>query len=171
MVEQIFVGPFRRSEYLAALVLTALLFSLVGVGLMLLVALPFVGIPLLSVVDILVILATITVGGVFFATFLIALGTRLRSANVYFTIQSFIQLFLVFLSTVYYPVTDKTPKALAYVLYGNPLTYAANAVRHAFENQLGPQDLTSLGILTVLALITFGLAIWGFRTMDPGAVQ
>ncbi len=171
MVEQIFVGPFRRAEYLAALVLTALLFSLVGVGLMILVAIPFIHLPALTALDLAVILLTIAMGGLFFATFLIAIGTRLRSANAYFTIQSFIQLFLVFLSTVYYPVSAKTPRLLADVLYANPLTYAANAVRDAFLNRLGTTDVLALGILSGLSLVTFALAAWGFRTMDPGAVQ
>ncbi|EQD78702.1 ABC-type multidrug transport system, permease component, partial [mine drainage metagenome] len=38
MVEQIFSGPFLRSEYLAGLVVTTLIFSLAGAGIMLLVA-------------------------------------------------------------------------------------------------------------------------------------
>jgi hypothetical protein len=48
MTEQIFSGPFLRSEYLGGLVLTTLLFSLVGVGVMILVGVPFIGLPTLS---------------------------------------------------------------------------------------------------------------------------
>lgn len=171
MVEQIFVGPFRRAEYLASLILTALVFSLVGVGIMVIVALPFIGLPSLTLPELGVVLATIALGGIFFSTFLIGLGTQLRSANTYFTIQSFVQLFVVFLSTVYYPITDKTPKVLVDVLYCNPLTYAATAVRDAFEGQVGAPVYAALGILSGLCLLTFVLATWGFRTMEPGAVQ
>jgi ABC-type polysaccharide/polyol phosphate export permease len=102
---------------------------------------------------------------------LIALGTRLRSANAYFTIQSFLQLFVIFLSTVYYPVTSSTPRVLGTVFYGNPLTYAANTIRDAFYHPLGVSDLVSLGVLAGLALAAFGTAIWGFRTMDLGPIQ
>jgi ABC-2 type transport system permease protein len=171
MVEQIFSGPFLRSEYLGGLVLTTLLFSLVGVGVMILVGLPFIGLPSLSAVGVGAVLLTVALGSIFFAGLLIALGTRLRSANAYFTIQSFLQLFVIFLSTVYYPITSKTPKVLAAVFYGNPLTYAANTIRDAFGGTLGTSDLGSLGILALLAAVAFGAAIWGFRTMDLGPIQ
>jgi ABC-2 type transport system permease protein len=171
MVEQIFSGPFLRSEYLGGLVLTTLLFSLVGVGVMILVGLPFIGLPSLSAVGVGAVLLTVALGSIFFAGLLIALGTRLRSANAYFTIQSFLQLFVIFLSTVYYPITSKTPKVLAAIFYGNPLTYAANTIRDAFGGTLGTSDLGSLGILALLAAVAFGAAIWGFRTMDLGPIQ
>ncbi|MFZ0699968.1 MAG: ABC transporter permease [Thermoplasmata archaeon] len=171
MVEQIFSGPFRRSEYLGGLVLTTLLFALVGVGIMMLVGLPFIGIPSLSPLGVGTVLLTVALGSIFFAGLLIALGTRLRSANAYFTIQSFLQLFVIFLSTVYYPITSSTPKALAVVFYANPLTYAANTIRDAFGGTLGGTDLESLGILGALAILAFGAAIWGFRTMDLGPIQ
>ena len=171
MVEQIFSGPFLRSEYLGGLVLTTLLFSLVGVGVMLLVGLPFIGLPALSAVEIGVILLTVALGSVFFAGLLIALGTRLRSANAYFTIQSFLQLFVIFLSTVYYPITPTTPRVLAAIFYGNPLTYAADTIRDAFKNTLGSGDVVGLGVLGALALGAFGAAIWGFRTIDLGPIQ
>jgi ABC-2 type transport system permease protein len=171
MVEQIFSGPFRRSEYLAALLLTTLLFALVGVGLMALVALPLAGLPRLSGVELLVILGTIALGATFFGGLLVALGARIRSANLYFTIQSLLQYFIVFLSTVYYPVTSKTPTILKVVVYLNPLTYAANTVRDAFTNSFGPSDLTAGAVLAGLALITFTLAALSFRRLDFGPVQ
>jgi len=171
MVEQIFSGPFLRAEYLGGLVLTTLLFSLVGVGVMMLVGLPFIGVPSLSPLRVGVVLVTVALGSVFFAGLLIALGTRLRSANAYFTIQSFLQLFVIFLSTVYYPVTSSTPKVLGVIFYGNPLTYAANTIRDAFYHTLGSGDLVSLGVLGGLAAAAFGSAIWGFRTMDLGPIQ
>jgi ABC-2 type transport system permease protein len=171
MVEQIFSGPFLRSEYLGGLVLTTLLFSLVGVGVMLLVGLPFIGLPSLTAVEVGAVLLTVALGSIFFAGLLIALGTRLRSANAYFTIQSFLQLFVIFLSTVYYPITAKTPRALAAIFYGNPLTYAANTIRDAFRGTLGSGDLVALGVLGILALVAFGAAIWGFRTIDLGPIQ
>jgi ABC-2 type transport system permease protein len=171
MVEQIFSGPFLRAEYLAGLVLTTLLFSLVGVGVMMAVGLPFIGLPPLTPLGVGAVLLTVALGSIFFAGLLIALGTQLRSANAYFTIQSFLQLFVIFLSTVYYPVTAKTPRALAVIFYGNPLTYAANTIRDAFSNTLGASDLVSLGVLAGLAAVAFGAAIWGFRRMDLGPIQ
>jgi ABC-2 type transport system permease protein len=171
MVEQVFSGPFLRAEYLGGLVLTSLLFSLVGVGIMMLVGLPFIGLPALSLVGAGAVLLTVALGSIFFAGLLIAIGTRLKSANAYFSIQSFLQLFVIFLSTVYYPVTSKTPKLLAVVFYLNPLTYAANTIRDAFAGSLGFADLQSLGILALLATITFAVAIWTFRTMDLGPIQ
>lgn len=171
MVEQVFSGPFLRAEYLGGLVLTSLLFSLVGVGIMVLVALPFIGLPSLSLLSTAAVLATVALGSIFFAGLLIAIGTKLRSANAYFSIQSFLQLFVIFLSTVYYPVTSRTPKVLAVVFYGNPLTYAASTIRDAFGGTLGPSDLQSLGILALLATLTFGLAAWAFRGMDLGPIQ
>lgn len=171
MVEQIFSGPYLRSEYLAGLVLTTLLFAIVGVGVMILVGLPFTGLPALTPLGVLMVLLTVALGSIFFAGLLIALGTRLRSANAYFTIQSFLQLFVIFLSTVYYPITSRTPRVLTAIFYGNPLTYAANTVRDAFSGTLGTGDLQALGVLAGLAALASGAAIWGFRTMDLGPIQ
>jgi ABC-2 type transport system permease protein len=171
MVEQIFSGPFLRAEYLAALLLTTLIFALVGVGIMALVALPLAGLPALSGVELAVILGTIALGATFFGGLLIAIGGRIRSANLYFTIQSLLQYFLVFLSTVYYPVVASTPPALKVVIYLNPLTYSANTVRDAFTHSFGPGDLVAAGILATLALGTFGLAVLSFRRLEFGPVQ
>ncbi|HTT14905.1 MAG TPA: ABC transporter permease [Thermoplasmata archaeon] len=171
MVEQIFSGPFLRAEYLAALLLTALLFSLVGVGLMVLVALPLIGVTALSASEILVVLGTIALGSLFFGGLLIAIGGRIRSANLYFTIQSFLQYFLIFISTVYYPVTSSTPLVLRGIVYSNPLTYAANTVRDAFTHSFGPSDLIAAGVLSCLAVVSFGLAVLSFRSLELGPVQ
>ncbi len=171
MVEQIFSGPFRRSEYLAALLITTLLFALVGVGLLAVVALPLVGLPSVSLLAGLVILGTIGLGAVFFGGLLIALGARIRSANLYFTIQSLLQYFLIFLSTVYYPVTSRTPRLLVGIFYANPLTYAANAVRDAFTHGIGKADILAGAVLGGLALATFLLAVLSFRSLEFGPVQ
>ncbi len=171
MIEQIFSGPFRRAEYLAALLLTTLLFSLVGVGILALVALPLVGLPTLTTFELLVVLGTVALGATCFGGLLIALGGRIRSANRYFTIQSFLQYFLIFISTVYYPVTAKTPLALRVVVYLNPLTYAANTVRDAFTHSFGTGDLEAGAVLGGLAIVTFFLAVLSFRKLDFGPVQ
>ena len=171
MVEQVFSGPYLRAEYLGGLVLTSLHFSMVGVGIMMIVGLPFIGLPSLSPLGAAAVLLTVALGSVFFAGLLIAIGTQLRSANAYFSIQSFLQLFVIFLSTVYYPVTAKTPKVLAVIFYGNPLTYAADTIRDAFAGTLGRSDLLSLGILAGLAAVAFGAAVWAFRKMDLGPIQ
>ncbi|EQD73595.1 membrane protein containing ABC-2 type transporter domain protein [mine drainage metagenome] len=171
MVEQLFSGPFERAEYLAALLGTALLFSLVGVGIMVLVALPLIGVPGLSPIEILVVLGTIALGSLFFGGLLIGIGSRIRSANLYFTIQSVLQYFLIFISTVYYPVTAETPTALRIIVYGNPLTYAANTVRDAFTHSFGPGDLVAGAVLSGLAVAAFGLAVLGFRRLELGPVQ
>jgi ABC-2 type transport system permease protein len=171
MVEQIFSGPFLRAEYLAALLLTTLLFALVGVGLMALVALPLAGLPSLSVFELAVILGTIALGATFFGGLLIAIGGRIRSANLYFTIQSLLQYFLIFISTVYYPITSKTPAVLRVVMYGNPLTYAADTVRDAFTRSFGPGDLTAGAVLAILATGSFLAAVASFRHLEFGPVQ
>ncbi len=171
MVEQIFSGPFLRAEYLAALLLTTLLFALVGVGIMALVALPLAGLPTLSGIELAVILGTIALGATFFGGLLIAIGGRIRSANLYFTIQSLLQYFLIFVSTVYYPVSARTPLALRLVVYANPLTYAANAVRDGFTHSFGPGDLTAGAVLAALAVVTFLAAVASFRRLEFGPVQ
>ncbi len=171
MVEQLFSGPFLRAEYLAALLLTTLTFALVGVGILALVALPLVGLPLLSPLELLAVLGTIGLGAIFFAGLLITIGIYIRSANLYFTIQSLLQYFLIFISTVYYPVTSATPVALRAVVYSNPLTYAANAVRSAFQHRFGSDDLVSIGILAGLAAVTFTSAVVSFRRVEFGPVQ
>jgi ABC-2 type transport system permease protein len=171
MVEQIFSGPFLRAEYLGALLLTALLFSLVGVGIMVLVALPLIGLAQLSGIELGVILGTIALGSLFFGGLLIAIGGRIRSANLYFTIQSLLQYFLIFISTVYYPVTARTPETLRAIVYANPLTYAANTVRDAFTHSFSSGDGIAGIVLGSLAGVSFVLAVISFRSLELGPVQ
>jgi ABC-2 type transport system permease protein len=171
MVEQIFSGPFLRAEYLGALLLTALLFSLVGVGIMVLVALPLIGLAQLSGIELGVILGTIALGSLFFGGLLIAIGGRIRSANLYFTIQSLLQYFLIFISTVYYPVTGRTPETLRAIVYANPLTYAANTVRDAFTHSFSSADGVAGLVLGCLAEVAFALAVLSFRSLELGPVQ
>jgi len=138
---------------------------------MVLVALPLVGLPGLSAVELAVILGTIALGSLFFGGLLIAIGGRIRSANLYFTIQSLLQYFLIFISTVYYPVSGKTPEVLRAIVYANPLTYAANTVRDAFTHSFGPADLIAGAVLGGLAAVAFGLAVGSFRRLELGPVQ
>jgi ABC-2 type transport system permease protein len=171
MVEQVFSGPFLRYEYLGGLLLTTLSISLVGVGLMMIVALPLIGLPALTAFGVVTVLATVGMGSLVFAGLLIAVGTQIKSANLYFTIQSFLQLFVIFVSTVYYPIGATTPKFVVDAFYCNPLTYAANVVRHAFAGSLSAGDLVSAGVLGLLATLAFGAATWGFLRMDLGPIQ
>ena len=117
------------------------------------------------------ILATIALGATFFGALLVAIGSRIRSANLYFTIQSLLQYFLIFISTVYYPVSSKTPEVLRVIVYSNPLTYAANTVRDAFIHSFGPGDLVAGAVLATLAAVAFGLAVASFRRLELGPVQ
>jgi ABC-2 type transport system permease protein len=171
MVEQILSGPFFRAEYLASLLLTSLLLAFAGVGIMLVVALPLIGVPTLSPLGAATVLLAIGAGSAFYGALLIAVGSRLRSSSVYFAIQSVFQYFLIFVSTVYYPLTARTPAGLALAVRANPLTYAADTVRDAFRNSLGTNDVLALAALILLALLAFAVAVLGVRGLELGPLQ
>jgi ABC-2 type transport system permease protein len=170
MVEQILSGPFRRVDYLLALNLTTLLFSLVGVGILMIVAVPLLGWHGPSALGIIVVLGTVALGATFFGGALIAIASRTQSATLFFTTQSVLQFFVIFVSTVYYPVSAGLPVALKVAMDGNPLTYAANIMRDAFSGAYGPGDLIAGTVLATLALLSFVLASWSFGRLRFGPI-
>ena len=53
----------------------------------------------------------------------------------------------------------------------NPLTYAADTIRDAFAGTLGTNDLLGLGVLALLAALSFTAAALAFGSMDLGPIQ
>ncbi|EQD26780.1 ABC-type multidrug transport system, permease component, partial [mine drainage metagenome] len=162
MVEQLLSGPYERLDYIGALLLTTLLFSLVGVAILVLVALPLLGLHSLTAEGLLVVLGTVALGATFFGGALISLAARTRSSTLFFTVQSLLQFFVIYVSTVYYPVTGRTPAPLRLAIDVNPLTYAAQIIRDAFLLRLDTGDLFAGLVLGVLAGLSFASALFFF---------
>ncbi|EQD43685.1 membrane protein, partial [mine drainage metagenome] len=108
MVEQLLSGPYERLDYIGALLLTTLLFSLVGVAILVLVALPLLGLHSLTAEGLLVVLGTVALGATFFGGALISLAARTRSSTLFFTVQSLLLIFRLFTSP---PCTIPLPGA------------------------------------------------------------
>lgn len=159
MVEQILSGPYERLDYIGALLITTLLFALVGVVILVGVALPLLGLRALDAEGVLVVVGTVVLGATFFGGALISLAARTRSSTLFFTVQSLLQFFVIYVSTVYYPVTARTPEALRVAIYVNPLTYAAQIIRDAFLHTLGVMDVLAGLVLALLAAVAFTSAV------------
>lgn len=170
MVEQILSGPFRRVDYLGALFLTSVAFALVEVALLTAVGVPLAGLPTPPLYGFGIILGTICATTLLFSGLLVAIAARTRSSTFFFTIQSVLQSFLVFVSNVYYPVTPGTPAVLRTVISYNPLSYAADILRDSIGSALNPNDVIGAVLLVVLAVAAFVAAVLSFRGIRFGPI-
>ncbi len=166
MLSQLLVGPITRLDYLLGIMLTSLLFGLGGAVVMLGIAFALLGAVPVGLVGVLGMLATITLGSIFFGAVMLLLAALVKSNTAYNSVQILIIFVVNFASTVFYPLSNRLPVALQVLFRLNPLTYVADAVRGAYNGSLTPTDwlqLLVLGIETGVALL---LAVRAYLRSD-----
>jgi len=132
MLAQLLVGPFTRLQYLMGIMLTSVAFGLVGALVMLGIAYLLLGALPVSFVGVLVMLAVITVGSIFFGSLMLLIAALVKSNTTYNSIQILVLFLVNFASTVFYPFSSGLPTALKVLFAVNPLTYIADAVRAGY---------------------------------------
>lgn len=149
---QILAMPFTRTDYLLGLILTTVVFAIMGN--VVLLGISYILIPGLrfSVIGILIMVSVLVIGSLLFGSFMLILASYIKSQNAYNSVQILIIFLINFASTVFYPATS-LPKVLIYLFYLNPLTYIANLMRDGFLNNIGTTDLYELILLTIISII------------------
>ena len=146
MYEQILVGPFRRYEYMAGIILATILVSLLSAGLALTIASPVLAGTPVTLPGLLYAGLTLAVGSVLFGSLALIISIHLRSSESFNVVSNFIFFTILFTSSVFYPA-EYAPQPIKLVAELNPLTYLADAFRAGLLGIADSNILFKTGIL------------------------
>lgn len=156
MLAQLLVGPFTRAEYLFGIMLTSLLFGLVGALVMLVLAVVLLGAATVPLAGALAIFGAIALGSIFFGSLMLFISALVKSNTAYNSIQVLLLFLVNFASTVFYPFSSRLPYALQVLFAINPLTYIADTARNGYRGTLtatNGYEMLVLAAETVLFLV------------------
>ncbi len=168
MFEQILTAPYTRSEYLFGILYATIFLSLIGSVILLIISQILVVHIFMGAIGIVFMILNIVVGGLFWGFLFLALAAKTRSNQAYNSIQIFIIFFADFASTVFYPLTSKTPMALRYMFYINPLTYIADGIRAGYLSSITKATIIEFSILILETFIIGIIAILLYRKVRIG---
>ena len=166
MLAQMLVGPFTRLQYLLGIMLTAVMFGLVGAAVMLAGAYLLIGTISIGFIGAVMIISAILVGSIFFGSLMLLLSALLKSNNAYNSVQVLIIFVVNFASTVFYPLSSRLPIVLQALFDVNPLTYVANTVRDGYSGTVTPGDVYQLAGLIAVTLVFLFLAVRSYMRSD-----
>lgn len=168
MLEQIFSMPFSRFEYLFSNLLAMILVTFAGALIMVLVAIPFVSINI-TVLGFLLVVVFLILGTLTFGAIMLALGARVKSNQIFNMISNVMFFVVTFTSSVFYPITSQTPRALAIAATFNPLTYVVDGIRNAFINASTAADLYYVVILVITSVVFMEIGSYAYKRIRLSA--
>jgi ABC-2 type transport system permease protein len=166
MLLQLLVGPFTRLQYLLGIMLTSVMFGLVGALVMLGVAFVLLGTVPSSLLALGLIFASIAVGSIFFGALMLFISALVKSNTAYNSIQILLIFVVNFASTVFYPLSNNLPLVLRALFVVNPLTYVADAVRGAYTGTLNATDVYQMLLLVAETVVVVFLATRAYMRSD-----
>lgn len=158
MYEQILMGPFRRYEYLASIIIATILVSLVSAGLAFLIALPVLIQGGLTPTGFLYAGLVLVAGSILFGSLALILSMKVKSSESFQVFNSFIFFIILFTSSVFYP-TELAPEPIRIASLLNPLTYLADIFRAGLLGLIDPILAVKIGVLTAESLSLLILAV------------
>ncbi len=168
MLEQIFSMPFSRFEYQLSNLVAMILVTFGGALIMILVAIPFISLRI-TIGGFLLVCVFLVLGTLTFGSIMLALGATVRSNQVFNVISNVMFFVVTFTSSVFYPITSQTPRALAIAARLNPLTYVVDGIRSAFLNTSSGIDLLYIGVLVLTSAIFMGIASYTYKKIKLSA--
>lgn len=168
MFEQILSAPYSRSEYLFGILLTTLVFGLIGSGLMLAISEAFMAYVPISLTGAGLITLEIVVGSLFWGCLFLALAALVKSNQAYNSIQIVIIFIADFASTVFYPITPATPTELKWLFYANPLTYIADGLRAGYVSAIDSTIVLETFVILLETAVVTVIAILLYRRIRVG---
>ena len=155
MFEQILMGPFTRTHYIASNILTIVIMGMISASIIIAVSIftVFQGISI-SLLSIPFILIAIILGSLFFGSIAVITSIKLRSTEGFQVILNTTFLFFAFVSTTFYPA-EGTPEPLRSVFYINPLTYVVDIIRSGLFgfNEFIYIEMLALSIVSIAMFI------------------
>jgi ABC-2 type transport system permease protein len=168
MLAQLLVGPFTRLQYLLGIMLTSVLFGLVGAGVMMGAAYLLIGSSSVTAVGAAAIVAAILVGSLLFGSLMLFISALVKSNNAYNSLQILILFVVNFASTTFYPISPSLPAPIRALFEVNPLTYLADTVRDGYTGSVTAGDAYQLLGLTV---VMFGMLVLAVRSYMRSGVS
>ena len=147
--------PLSRGQFLFGKVAFNVLIAIAQTVLTIVCAAAFLGISVRM--DLLPwLVAGMAVGTTGWFFFLAIFALRIRRNDVFNTIMNFFYFFLLFASSMFYPL-EPLPQWLRSVSWANPLTWQADFLRYA---SLGVGDGRQLALEAVLFIVFTGVSFW-----------
>ncbi|MGB8779935.1 MAG: ABC transporter permease [Candidatus Bathyarchaeia archaeon] len=128
MFEQILVGPFTKTQYIASKILSVALQGLAMAFLVLLLTSPLLSGLTVNALGVLFIVAAWMLGSLLFGSFSMVVTTAVKTDQVLNVVFNIIMPPLLFLSSIFYPL-ETVPAFIRALALVNPLTYAADMFR------------------------------------------
>ena len=128
MFEQLLVMPFSRQTYFLSKLLVSMIQGLVNAFLVLLIASPILFSLKITGIGLVYATVSLLLGALFFGSLGLALSTLTKSQEIFISVMNLILFPAVFLSGVFYPLTN-VPPVLRVAMLVNPLTYVGDIMR------------------------------------------
>lgn len=169
MFEQILVGPFGKSGYAIAKMVSSMIIGLVGSVLVALFGLPFTYGIHVSVYGAGVALLSILAGALLFSGMSITLASLFRSLEAFEGTFNLLLILFTFASSVLYPLTA-VPGTLRALMLLNPLTYDADLLRMGLLGLQTPYAPWEALVLVLESVGIFGLALRSFSRIQVRSI-
>jgi len=172
-MREILVAPLSKTKIVFGKILGAVTRGLMQ-GIALLIVAPFLGISF-YVYQIFLLLLLIILISITIASLGIIVATFIKRIETFSLFSQIVVSPLLFLSGAFFTL-EKIPHWMQAISYFNPLFYAVNGVRIlVFNTDFMPEKISNLlvynlnfgfGVLTVFAVVSFGLAIMIFSRVS-----
>lgn len=126
-------------------------------GILIMIIAIFIGVNYISFIGVLASIAVMSLSGIGFIGFGIALASKIESHEGFQMIMSFLTMPLVLLSGAFFPISN-LPVWLKGLVYVNPLTYGVEALRWCLLGSSTIPISLSITVITLFAVIMLGVA-------------
>lgn len=151
VLRRLSVTPLTKSDFIAALTLTRLIFGLIQIAILIVIAAVFLKVlPVGGTMGFVDLSVVIILGSLMFVTLGLIISTISNKTATVFPIANLITLPMLFLSGVFFSVSD-LPSWLQSIVNLFPLTFLANALRGIYDH--------GYSLLTIHNDI-IGMAVW-----------
>ncbi len=168
MFEQLLVGPFKRTDYLLGIMFVAIIFTLGGSFVMLVLSEAISGGFILTVISITLTVLALVIGTILFSALFLIISTIAKTMQAYNTITILLFFILDFASSIFYTITPQTPLPVRLMALGNPLTYVIDVVRNSLDYTPTIWTLYDLLIISVITAILFAIARQLYQNIKMG---
>jgi ABC-2 type transport system permease protein len=151
VLRRLAVTPLTKSDFIASLTITRLIFGLIQIAILIVIAAVFLNvIPVGGVFGFANLTVVIILGALMFVTLALIISTISNKTATVFPIANLITLPMLFLSGIFFPVNN-LPSWLRSIVNLLPLTYLANALRGIYDH--------GYSLLTIHNDL-IGMAVW-----------
>jgi ABC-2 type transport system permease protein len=151
VLRRLSVTPLTKSDFIASLTLTRLIFGLIQIAILIVIAAVFLNVlPVGGTIGFVNLSVVIILGSLMFVTLGLIISTISNKTATVFPIANLITLPMLFLSGVFFSVSD-LPSWLQNIVNLFPLTFLANALRGIYDH--------GYSLLTIHNDI-IGMAVW-----------